>query len=142
MKITKEKKLRYIFKVYDELIKRGIKQEDIPSIIGKTGFINVMGDDDLAEMQLLMDVRDAVDEILDTADKNEQIYEEDNSSLFAFLEAFDLETITTISDIKGKKLYEGTIGDVPQKITNQRSILPNSAHIKENCLFVTAVTAK
>ncbi len=49
--------------------------------------------------------------------------EEDMSKLFTFLENFDTENSVKIIDITGEILFEGKIGDVPQRITNMMSVI-------------------
>jgi hypothetical protein len=55
----------YISKIYDELNRRGVSSEEIPIVIGKTGFMNVM--QNYAEEQMHYSIKNAVDEILLTA---------------------------------------------------------------------------
>jgi hypothetical protein len=63
--VTEEMKNNYISKIYNELNRRGVSSEEIPIVIGKTGFMGVM--QDYAEEQMHYSIQDAVDEILLTA---------------------------------------------------------------------------
>jgi hypothetical protein len=63
--VTEEMKNNYISKIYNELNRRGVSSEEIPIVIGKTGFMSVM--QDYAEEQMHYSIQDAVDEILLTA---------------------------------------------------------------------------
>jgi hypothetical protein len=63
--VTEEMKNDYISKIYNELNRRGVSSEEIPIVIGKTGFMSVM--QDYAEEQMHYSIQDAVDEILLTA---------------------------------------------------------------------------
>lgn len=63
--ISEERKNNYIQKVYQELNNRGVSYEDIPTVIGKTGFMAAM--EEYPEEQLHYSIADAVDEILVTA---------------------------------------------------------------------------
>ena len=67
MAVSEEKKQKYIAKVYAEMKRRGFTSEEIPKVIGKTGFMFVMKE--YPEEQLHYSVEDAVDEILITAAK-------------------------------------------------------------------------
>lgn len=67
MVISEEKKQKYIAKVYDEMKRRGFTSEEIPIVIGKTGFMFVMKE--YPEEQMHYAVEDAVDEILLTASR-------------------------------------------------------------------------
>lgn len=67
MVVSEEKKQKYIAKVYAEMKRRGFTSEEIPNVIGKTGFMFVMKE--YPEEQLRYSVEDAVDEILITASK-------------------------------------------------------------------------
>ena len=42
MKISEERKQRYIQDVYSEMRKRGFTEAEIPKVIAKTGFMKVM----------------------------------------------------------------------------------------------------
>ncbi len=63
--VSEEQKQRYIARVHEELLRRGLTEQEIPVVIGKTGFMAVM--EDYPEEQLHYDPCDAVDEILLTA---------------------------------------------------------------------------
>ncbi|SCY05705.1 hypothetical protein SAMN05660668_01299 [Pseudobutyrivibrio sp. AR14] len=65
MVISKEKKQAYIDDVQSEMKRRGFTSEEIPVIIGKTGFMDAI--EQYPEEQLHYDVSDAVDEIIMTA---------------------------------------------------------------------------
>ena len=62
MVISKEKKQAYIDDVLCEMKRRGFTSEEIPVIIGKTGFMDAI--EKYPEEQLHYDVSDAVDEII------------------------------------------------------------------------------
>ncbi len=49
--------------------------------------------------------------------------EEEMSKLFTFLENFDTENNIKIYDESGELLYEGKMGDVPQRISNKMSVI-------------------
>ncbi len=49
--------------------------------------------------------------------------EEEMSKLFTFLENFDTENNIKIYDESGELLYEGKMGDVPQRISNMMSVI-------------------
>lgn len=68
MTITEEMKKRYIEDVHEEMKKRGFTASEIPTVIDKTGFMDVM--QNYPEEQLHYDVRDAVNEIMLTASLN------------------------------------------------------------------------
>ena len=68
MIITKEKKNAYVEKVHNEMKRRGFTSDEIPVVIGKTGFLSAL--DKYPEEQLHYDVSDAVDEIIMTAARN------------------------------------------------------------------------
>ncbi len=57
-----QKKENYIKKIHQEMRRRGIRPEDVPSVIGKTGFVSALND--FPEEQLHYSISDAVDEIL------------------------------------------------------------------------------
>lgn len=65
MLISEEIKQQYLSKVYQEMQRRGLTLDEIPAIIGKTGFISSLNT--YPEEQLHYAVSDAVDEILLTA---------------------------------------------------------------------------
>ena len=49
--------------------------------------------------------------------------EEEMSKLFTFLENFDTENNIKIYDESDELLYEGKMGDVPQRISNMMSVI-------------------
>lgn len=49
------------------------------------------------------------------------------SKLFTFLENFDVSNFIKILDENNNLLFEGQIGDVPQKITNMTSVIRGTA---------------
>ena len=65
MVVSKEKKQAYVEDIYSEMSRRGFTSEEIPIIIGKTGFMEAL--DSYPEEQLHYDISDAVDEIVMTA---------------------------------------------------------------------------
>ncbi len=64
-RVTEEMKQEYISWIYEEMQRRGIPKEEIPKVIGKTGFMAVM--EEYPEAQLHYQPEDAVDEILEIA---------------------------------------------------------------------------
>ncbi|MBO6108227.1 MAG: hypothetical protein J6P16_02355 [Eubacterium sp.] len=58
------------------------------------------------------------------------------SKLFTFLENFDISNRIRIFDADGNVIYEGLMGDVPQKITNQMSVIRGTAIWKGDILEV------
>lgn len=68
MIISKEKKNAYVEKVHSEMKRRGLASEEIPVIIGKTGFLSAL--EEFPEEQMHYDVAATVDEILLTAARN------------------------------------------------------------------------
>lgn len=62
MMVSEEIKQKYINKIYKEMRLRGMTEEEIPEVIAKTGFMDVMKD--CPEAQLHYHPEDAVDEIL------------------------------------------------------------------------------
>jgi hypothetical protein len=68
MIVSEKNKQEYILKVHKEMLQRGIKQNDIPKVIAKTGFMSAM--QSYPEEQMHYDVSDAVDEILQIAATN------------------------------------------------------------------------
>jgi hypothetical protein len=58
------------------------------------------------------------------------------SKLFTFLENFDISNLIKIYDEDNHLLFEGQMGDVPQKITNMMSVIRGTAIWKENYLEV------
>ncbi|MBQ3794979.1 MAG: hypothetical protein II842_01625 [Butyrivibrio sp.] len=65
MMITKEKKDAYLQDVYTEMKRRGFQEEEIPKVIGKTGFLSAL--EKYPEEQLHYEISDAVNEIITTA---------------------------------------------------------------------------
>ena len=63
--ITKEKKDAYLQEVYAEMRKRGFQEEEIPKVIGKTGFLSAL--EKYPEEQLHYEISDVVDEIITMA---------------------------------------------------------------------------
>ena len=49
--------------------------------------------------------------------------EEDMSKLFTFLENFDVENAVKIYDENDKLIFDGKVGDVPQRISNMMSVI-------------------
>ena len=49
------------------------------------------------------------------------------SKLFTFLENFDIHNQIKIYDENDELLFEGEMGDVPQKITNMMSVIRGTA---------------
>ena len=49
--------------------------------------------------------------------------DEEMSKLFTFLENFDMENNIKIFDESKNLLFEGKIGDVPQRISNMMSVI-------------------
>lgn len=49
--------------------------------------------------------------------------EEETSKLFTFLENFDTENSIKIYDESDSLLFDGKIGDVPQRISNMMSVI-------------------
>ena len=49
------------------------------------------------------------------------------SKLFTFLENFDIHNLIKIYDSDNNLLYDGEMGDVPQKINNQMSVIRGTA---------------
>lgn len=62
MVISEEKKQKYIDMVHKEMRRRGYTPEQIPMVIGKTGFMTVM--EQYPEEQMHYSIEDAVDEIM------------------------------------------------------------------------------
>ena len=58
------------------------------------------------------------------------------SKLFTFLENFDVDNMIKIYE-DGKLIFEGQMGDVPQRITNMMSVVRGTARWKGNYLEVT-----
>lgn len=53
--------------------------------------------------------------------------EEDMSKLFTFLENFDPENKIRILDEEGTILFDGVMGDVPQRTSNMMSVVRGTA---------------
>lgn len=62
--------------------------------------------------------------------------EEEMSKLFTFLENFDTENNIKIYDESGELLYEGKMGDVPQRISNMMSVIRGTVVNKGSYLTV------
>lgn len=60
------------------------------------------------------------------------------SKLFTFLENFDIENNIKIVDEKQNVLFEGQIGDVPQKISNQMSVVRGTVKNMGNLILIIA----
>lgn len=58
------------------------------------------------------------------------------SKLFTFLENFDVDNLIKIYE-DGKLIFEGQMGDVPQRITNMMSVVRGTAKWKGEYLEVT-----
>lgn len=58
------------------------------------------------------------------------------SKLFTFLENFDVDNLIKIYE-DGKLIFEGQMGDVPQRITNMMSVVRGAAKWKGEYLEVT-----
>ena len=56
------------------------------------------------------------------------------SQLFTFLENFDIHNQIKIYDEEGDLIFEGEMGDVPQKITNMMSVIRGTALRRSNYL--------
>ncbi len=57
------------------------------------------------------------------------------SKLFTFLENFDVDNLIRIYE-DGNLIFEGQMGDVPQRITNMMSVIRGTAKWKGNYLEV------
>ena len=49
--------------------------------------------------------------------------DDEMSTLFTFLENFDTENYIKIYDESGSLLFDGKIGDVPQRISNMMTVI-------------------
>ena len=58
------------------------------------------------------------------------------SKLFPFLKNFDINNKIRILDVDGNLIFEGFMGDVPQKVTNQMSVIRGTAVWKGDYLEV------
>jgi hypothetical protein len=67
MVVTQEMKDEYLQDIYAEMKKRGFQEDEIPRVIGKTGFMGAL--EKYPEEQLHYDVFDAVNEIITVAAK-------------------------------------------------------------------------
>ena len=56
------------------------------------------------------------------------------SQLFTILENFDIHNQIKIYDEEGDLIFEGEMGDVPQKITNMMSVIRGTALRRSNYL--------
>ena len=65
MQVTEEMKQEYLEMLYEEMMHRGITKDEIPRIIGKTGFMEAF--EEYPDIQLHYHPTDAVNEILLTA---------------------------------------------------------------------------
>ena len=62
--------------------------------------------------------------------------EEEMSTLFTFFVIFDTENNIKIYDESGELLYEGKMGDVPQRISNMMSVIRGTVVNKGSYLTV------
>ena len=58
------------------------------------------------------------------------------SKLFTFLENFEINNRIKIFDVDGNLIFEGLMRDVPQKVTNQMSVVRGTAVWKGDYLEV------
>jgi len=58
------------------------------------------------------------------------------SKLFTFLENFDTATMIKIYDDSEQLLFDGEIGDVPQKISNMMSVIRGTVVNKDSYLIL------
>lgn len=65
--VTEEMKQEYLDKIYKEMNRRNIYDEDIPRVIGKTGFMKAFNEN--PEEQLHYNIASTVDKILVVAAK-------------------------------------------------------------------------
>ena len=65
--VTDAMKKNYIAMIYDEMARRGFSPEEIPLVIGKTGFMDAL--EQFPEEQMHYDPYDAVNELLVIASK-------------------------------------------------------------------------
>lgn len=65
MRVSEKMKQEYLSWIYEEMERRGLEKDEIPRVIGKTGFMDAL--DEYPEIQLHYDPSDAVNEILLTA---------------------------------------------------------------------------
>jgi hypothetical protein len=65
MTVSNDRIQAYISKIHEEMKNRGLTEEEIPVVIGRTGFMEAI--EQYPEEQLHYDISDAVDEIILTA---------------------------------------------------------------------------
>ena len=58
------------------------------------------------------------------------------NTLFAFLENFNVSNLIKIYDESGNLIFNGQMGDVPQKITNMTSVIRGTAIWEDGYLKV------
>ena len=58
------------------------------------------------------------------------------SKLFTFLENFDTANLIKLYDENGKLIFDGEVGDVPQKILNQMSVIRGTVKNVNNVLII------
>lgn len=68
MVVTKEMKDDYLQDIYKEMKRRGFQEDEIPKVIGKTGFMGAL--EKYPEEQLHYSIFDAVNEIITVAAKH------------------------------------------------------------------------
>lgn len=61
MRVSEEMKQEYLSWIYEEMERRGLEKDEIPRVIGKTGFMAALNE--YPEIQLHYDPKDAVNEI-------------------------------------------------------------------------------
>lgn len=66
--------------------------------------------------------------------------DEDMSKLFTFLENFDTENNIKIYDESEELLFEGKMGDVPQRISNMMSVIRGT--VMNNGDYITVKVKK
>lgn len=62
--------------------------------------------------------------------------DEEVSKLFTFLENFDINNNVKIYDESDNLLFDGKIGDVPQRISNMMSVIRGTVVNKGNYLTI------
>ena len=65
--------------------------------------------------------------------------EDEMSELFTFLENFKTDSKIKIYDETGSLLFDGKIGDVPQKISNKMSVIKETVEIMGSCIYVKVI---
>ena len=65
MTVSNDRIQAYISKIHEEMKNRGLTEEEIPVVIGRTGVMEAI--EQYPEEQLHYDISDAVDEIILTA---------------------------------------------------------------------------